>query len=301
MKKLGKDLIVLSKNRSDIIKCDNIDYGVESINGDGRTISGGNGCVFKCISSETGLEYALKISKVSHEDAEGNDYNAKRISRFMREIEALDAAKQHELADVVDFIGWGNVEIEGQRHPFFIMELCDCHLGDIVNARKDLYDLDQKIELAVIVVRGIQSLNRIKIYHRDIKYENILFKNDRPLIADLGLAYKRDSDIIINEFGEKIGPIGWMSPESINKWFTEDSPYAGTFDCEINTKSDVFQLGKLIWYIVQGNLPIGLVELDDFQSGDSELFNIIKDALVHNKAKRIGIDELTSRLEAKLA
>jgi hypothetical protein len=67
----------------------------------------------------------------------------------------------------------------------------------------------------------------------------------------------------------------------MNKLLTERTN--SEFDCKIDFSSDIFQLGKLFWFILQGNLPIGLVNKDDFLTDDLELFELICKMLEHKK------------------
>jgi serine/threonine protein kinase len=229
--------------------------------------------------------------------AESNLRFKKRTLRFEREIEAMAVASNNYLENVVPFYSSGVIKIEEQRFPYFIMELCDYHLGDLVLSRKGMLDDGEKLRISALIVKGVKSLNEYEIYHRDIKHENILFLDDLPYVGDLGLIDYRNSDIDLDELGEKIGPIGWLSPEATNKYLTEKTSYDGDYDCVLNSKSDVFQLGKLIWYLFQGNLPLGQITEADFLSDDKEIFSILKDALIYNKSNRLSIDRLYERLE----
>nr|WP_321221366.1 protein kinase family protein [uncultured Psychroserpens sp.] len=294
------NIIILSRDKRDNILTtpERETFEIDSINGDGQTIVGGNGCLFKVISSNDGGEYALKVSRYSYELAEENKKIEKRVKRFEREIEAMSVSSTNFLEHVVPFYSSGNITIDGKRFPYFIMELCEFHLGDLVAARKEILDDGERLRISALIVRGIKSLNEFDIYHRDIKHENILFLDDLPYIADLGLSDYRPTDIDIDELGEKIGPIGWLSPEATNKYLTEKTSYVGDYDCVIDSKSDVFQLGKLIWFLFQGNLPLGQISETDFISDEKDIYHIVKDALAHNKENRLSIDDMLDRLEA---
>jgi hypothetical protein len=86
---------------------------------------------------------------------------------------------------------------------------------------------------------------------------------------------------------QRIGAFGWECPEAMNFFFSERAPENPefAFDDKIDEASDIFQLGKLFWYILQGNLPIGCIEPEDFRIADTQLFNILLLLLQHGKTK----------------
>ena len=69
------------------------------------------------------------------------------------------------------------------------------------------------------------------------------------------------------------------------------------FDCNIDHQSDVFQLGKVFWYILQGNAPIGNIRRSDFFDGHDDIYSVLKYMLNHSKKKRpISIDYVINEL-----
>ena len=119
--------------------------------------------------------------------------------------------------------------------------------------------IQQRFLICTEILTGIKELHSEDIYHRDIKPDNILFINGTWKISDLGLIGFREDDFKAKEIGMKIGPANWMSPEAFNKMYNEGDGYLNTygFDCNLDEKSDIFQLGKLFWFIFQGNVPDG--------------------------------------------
>lgn len=62
-------------------------------------------------------------------------------------------------------------------------------------------------------------------------------------------------------------------------------------------QSDVFQLGKVFWYILQGNAPIGNIRRSDFFDGHDDIYSVLKYMLNHSKKKRpISIDYVINEL-----
>jgi serine/threonine protein kinase len=260
-------------------------YRIDFLKEPGRYIQGGNGVVFKLIDEQDDLEYVIKI--VKYPDQKKGDWKIKkRINRFEREIEALYVAKENNLQNIVEIKFHGTMKIDDLDFQYYVMQKCDCTLSEYLNDVNKELSVFQKTLLCQKILLGIMGLNEYKIYHRDIKHDNIFFVGNEPLIGDLGLVENKDSDIRINERGELIGPTGWFSPEAINKYLVERTPNPNNFDCGIDSKSEVFQLGKLFWFIYQGNIPIGQIELEDFIPADNIIFTLLFNMLRYSKPNR---------------
>lgn len=298
---LEKHSIKLSPNNfENLLNYKNKFYRIDFLKEKDNYIQGGNGIVFKLIDEQEDEEFVIKISKYS-DDLRFTKKLGKRIKRFDREIEALHTAKVNELNNIVTIKFDGIIRIKNKDFQYYVMDKCDCNLNEFLQNPDNKLDITQKVLLCQKILEAIKNLNEYKIYHRDIKHDNIFFQGNEPFVGDLGLADKRDSDIIINERGELIGPTGWFSPEAINKYLVEDTLNLNNFDCKIDEKSEIFQLGKLFWYIFQGNIPLGQIELEDFKPKNEEIFNILFNMLKYSKNKRWGSTEVLSSFEGYLA
>ena len=260
-------------------------------------MQGGNGIIFSLVNEEEGLEYVIKLCKFSNNLFKDKKFG-KRIKRFDREIEALYVARENQIENVVQIIFDGDYEIDGKLFRYYVMEKCDCNLKQYLQANE--VGLYQRVLLCKKIMEGVKLLNEYKIYHRDIKQDNIFFINDEPLIGDLGLSDFRNTDIYINEKGELIGPTGWFSPEAINKYLVEMTDNPHQLDFVIDGKSEVFQLGKLFWYVFQGNLPVGQITLDDFMPRNETIFSLIYGMLMYSKATRLDSIQVLEGLEKYL-
>ena len=122
---------------------------------------------------------------------------------------------------------------------------------------------------------------------------NILFFNNTWKLADLGLARFRNEDVEIDSPTEIVGPIGWLSPEAVNRAFANRGDQAFAADIDISDASDVFQLGKLFWYILYGSLPTG--QLDAMDCATQGMFaSVFSPMLQYSKQRRASI----TRVEA---
>ena len=83
-----------------------------------------------------------------------------------------------------------------------------------------------------------------------------------------------------------------MSPEATNKFMTYNKEIDFEYDCKMDFRSDIFQLGKLFWFIFQYNIPIGRVKRGDFKIKDDQIYSIIAWMLNHDKKRRPHLSDL---------
>ena len=121
------------------------------------------------------------------------------------------------------------------------------------------------------------------IIHRDIKPGNCLIENGRIVIGDFGLAKtateegaKRFWQGDMTATDERVGSVPWMSPELFE--------YAENKRTRVDGRSDLFQVGKVLWYMHTGN-NTGIPDKDNDQSG-GKLFDIVMKATNSTPAKR---------------
>tara|TARA_B100000678_G_scaffold204187_1_gene171979 strand:+ start:13083 stop:14006 length:924 start_codon:yes stop_codon:yes gene_type:complete len=294
--------IKLSKGKQvlrNYLNYDNEDYVLSNLENsiDGRT-KGGNSNVFKITNANTQADYVIKVCKYDLNRI--TPFSEKRISRFSREIEALEASQKNGFNRIISIVFNGDISIGNRKFSYYVMEEASYDLTYFLNNFE--ISIQEKFSLCIEILAGLSELHSIGVYHRDIKPDNILYTPNGWKIGDLGLIDYRDSDFIIEEEGEKIGPIGWLSPEAANKFLCEGegkiNPY--NHDCDLNYLSDVFQLGKLFWYIFQGNIPIGQIEESDFVAvKDKELFELLIKMLSYKKSKRFKIKTLEREFNKK--
>lgn len=179
--------------------------------------------------------------------------------------------------------------------PFYIMDYATSDLKNYLENNQITYA--ERINLCLQIAEGLKGLNDLGCYHRDLKPDNILMFDNIWKIGDLGLIAFRDEDELYDKKNEFIGPKGWLSPEAMNKYLSyDDSEYK--FDCKIDHQSDIFQLGKIFWYIFQGNVPIGGISRSDFFDRRDEVYSLLKYMLNHSKKQRpLTIDYVINNLK----
>lgn len=289
--------ISIIENIENVINIDNIDYSIEQMEH-----KGGNSVLFSLTEAQGFSEapsMVMKICKFNYPKREEDETLIHK--RFKREIEALIKCKKENINNIVKIFSFGKIKVKkkkgqgSQTFLFYTMEYAQMDLKNYLE-RNDL-DKSDRLGICIELCDALSKLHKLDIYHRDLKPDNILRINDEWKIADLGLITYRNEDVIIDKKGDFIGPRGWVSPEVMNKYLSENIEYLN-FDCDIDDQSDIFQMGKVIWYLLQGNAPIGCIKEKDFYFPYKNIYPILRSMLNHAKEKRPkNIDEVRKELQ----
>jgi serine/threonine protein kinase len=205
---------------------------------------GGFGSVFMAEQERpVSRKVALKIIKL------GMDTRAV-IARFEAERQALALMDHPNIARVLDA---GATET---GRPYFVMELCK---GDpiVEYCDKNNLSIADRLELFAQVCQAVQHAHTKGIIHRDIKPSNILVstQDGRPhaKVIDFGIAKATASKLtektLFTEHRQLIGTPEYMSPEQAE----------GSLD--IDTRTDVYSLGVLLYELLTGTTPFSSNEL----------------------------------------
>lgn len=237
-----------------------------------RLGAGGNGVVYECID-QSGKLYAIKF--LLH-------FTEKSKKRFQQEISLMQRLNHPHIIKYVDD---GSIKLRENKRSnheqqalFVIMEKADLNLKDLLyQTSKIPYDIYAP------QFRGLsEALMEIHQYaiHRDIKPENILIKGETWVLSDFGLCefLNADEHCDITGENEKIGPVFWISPEAVNKY------YFGTND--IGTYSDVYQMGMIFAFVLMKKFPGGILNESDFIKTGGAIGNIILKTLSNDYTKR---------------
>ncbi|MFH7012358.1 protein kinase [Flavobacterium sp. FlaQc-52] len=284
--------------KNNIININNKEYLFNNLSNNGN--KGGNSIILKLYSIDEAADAEtyddiqpiaiLKILKFSFrkKQLKGNVTNeyTPTHKRFFNEIDALNKCKELKNENVIEVYDFGECEINNNHYLFYSMEVADYDLKSYVEEKHDDLLFENKVLFCLELLDGINQLDNAIFYHRDIKPDNIFFANGKWKLGDLGLVDGKELHYKFNEEGKFIGPRGWASPEVMNKYLSEKKGFKYSYDCKIDHQSDIFQLGKVFWYIFQYNAPIGNINFHDFNRENERVFWIVRKMLHHSKLRR---------------
>src|SRR6516164_5060471 len=201
---------------------------------------GGMGSVFMAQQTEpVKRAVAVKVIKA------GMDSRAV-LARFEAERQALAMMDHPNIAKVLDA---GTTD---RGRPFFVMELVK---GTPITRYCDEHKLTprQRLELFVPVCQAIQHAHQKGIIHRDIKPSNVLVApyDGVPVVKviDFGVAKATGQPLtertLFTGFGAVVGTLEYMSPEQ-----------AELNQLDIDTRSDLYALGVLLYELLTGTTPL---------------------------------------------
>ena len=220
---------------------------------------GGMGIVYVADQKEpVKRKVALKIIKpgMASEDI---------VNRFESERQALAIMDHPNIARVFD----GGVTESGQT--YFVMELVQgVSVTEYCNEHR--FSTEDRLKLFVTICKAVHHAHRKGVIHRDLKPSNIIVAEIDdvavPKVIDFGVAkainQSLSNETVYTQFTQMVGTPLYMSPEQ-----------AGQGVLDIDTRSDVYSLGVLLYELLTGCTPFGSDTMK--QVGFDEMRRIIRE------------------------
>ncbi|MEJ2703727.1 MAG: serine/threonine-protein kinase, partial [Sedimentisphaerales bacterium] len=226
------------------------------------------------------------------------------IARFEAERQALAVLDHPNIARVFE----GGTTEAGR--PYFVMELVK-GLPITEYCDREKLGIDERLELSKQVCNALQHAHQKGIVHRDLKPSNVLvsLQEDQatPKIIDFGVAKAIGQPLtertLFTEQGQLFGTPEYMSPEQ-----------AGMTGQDVDTRSDIYSLGVLLYELLTGSLPfdrktfctlafdeiLRVIREEDPPKPSTRLSSLGEDAKEAARSRRTEVRALTKRLHNEL-
>lgn len=215
-----------------------------------------------------------------------NNTDPKRLAMFETEVRAVQSINHPNVLKVVDS------DLSADR-PYFVAEYCE--RGSLQKVGAAAYRGNMRATLAVVmpILDALVAAHKAKVFHRDVKPPNILFRGDgSPVIGDFGICF-REGEEHFTLSNDAMGSINFIAPEMESGQHGLGEP---------SNRTDVYSLGKVIYWMLSGGRVFAredfpsLVDLLSDQRFE-HVHRLLEEMVVRDPAKRIQSHEVKEKLE----
>jgi eukaryotic-like serine/threonine-protein kinase len=204
----------------------------------GRTIShykileklgeGGMGAVYK--AHDTKLDRTVALKFLPQRTLQGEE----KRKRITREAQAAASLSHANIATVYEID-------EVDEHTFIAMEYID-GIDLYEKIRAGPLPINEAIDIAIEIAKGLQAAHEKGVVHRDIKGSNVMMTEKGEVkLMDFGLAKMRNVSLLTKE-GSTLGTVPYMSPEQAQ-------------GSKVDHSTDIWSLGVVMYEMLTGQLP----------------------------------------------
>lgn len=224
---------------------------------DGAAKTGGNSVVFEAREFGTrdfaGQPRAIKFLK---------QMTQQRIDRFHNEIRVL---RELNSPYISSYFSSGATRVtapgpggEAREIPWVAIQMGGLNMRQHVDANGPL-SLPQLKSITFGICAALEHVHEKGFIHRDVKPENFVWRSagsTAPMMIDFGIAKRQGEDVsgrpmdTFTRVTEFVGPVLFSSPELIE--YSKDKSHP------VDYRSDIFQLGKVFWYLGTGKISAGV-------------------------------------------
>ena len=190
--------------------------------------SGGMSTVYLATQLSFGRKVALKIMAPSFVA------NKEAATRFIREARIIAGLSHPHIVPVYDV---------GTHGDYHYMSMDFLTGGDLVQWLKRGLEIEEVLQITEAIASALQFAHSKGYIHRDIKPNNILFREDHsPVLTDFGISRLLNADDQVTQSGTIVGTPRYMSPEAL-----QGKPIDG--------RSDLYSLGVVFYEMLARQAP----------------------------------------------
>ena len=192
--------------------------------------TGGMSSVFRAHDTLLDRKVALKVLHQQYSD------DAEYVERFRREARAVAALSHPNIVTVID-------RGEHGGRQFIVFEYVDGENLKRLIERHGPLPVEQALQVAMQIARGLSFAHREGLVHRDVKPQNVLLNGDgRAKVTDFGIARSLDVQRGMTQTGTVLGTSDYIAPEQAQ-------------GRRVDEHTDVYSLGVVLYELLTREVP----------------------------------------------